>query len=131
MVSVGGTTRELSLNTATGLKIGSGGTLAFGNIGDTLGSADNTDFIAFKRVNLTTGATNQSELRLYLGDDPTTINNSQDNFTIGTIAGGTWGTIFGFRSDGFVGCSPFAGMSTSTTMMSSRTERRLRGRRSA
>lgn len=100
LASVGTITRELSLNAETGLKIGSGGLLAFGNIGDTLGSADNSDFIAFKRINLTPPSGNQSELRLYLGDDATTASNSQDYFTIGTIPGGTWTQTFGFRSDG-------------------------------
>jgi len=100
LVSVGNVLRELNLNSASGLKIGSGGTLAFGTVGDTLGTAENSDFIAFRRINPVTSGANQSELRLYLGDDPTTASNSQDYFTIGSIPGGTWTPTFGFRSDG-------------------------------
>lgn len=73
--------------------------LAFGGVGNTLGTAENTDLFAFQRVNISSSPANSSELRLILGDDNVT-GPSADFFTIGTIPGGSWNPTFGFRSDG-------------------------------
>ena len=73
--------------------------LAFGGVGNTLGTAENTDLFAFQRVNISSSPANSSELRLILGDDNVT-GPSADFFTIGTIPGGNWNPTFGFRSDG-------------------------------
>ena len=70
--------------------------LAFG----TVTTAENTDLIAFQRVNINTTTANSSELRLILGDDPASGVSNADFFTIGTVPGGTWTPIFGFRTDG-------------------------------
>lgn len=73
--------------------------LAFGGVGNTLGTAENTDLIGFQRVNINSGATNSSELRLIIGDD-NVPGPSVDFFSIGTIPGGNWNATFGFRTDG-------------------------------
>ncbi|HEX8876943.1 MAG TPA: tail fiber domain-containing protein [Phycisphaerales bacterium] len=73
--------------------------LAFGGVGNTLGTAENSDLFAFQRVNISSSPGNASELRLILGDDNVT-GPSADFFTIGTIPGGNWNPTFGFRSDG-------------------------------
>lgn len=70
--------------------------LAFGAVT----TAENTDLIAFQRVNINTTTANSSELRLILGDDPASGNSNADFFTIGSLPGGTWTSIFAFRSDG-------------------------------
>lgn len=74
--------------------------LAFGGVGNTLGTAENSDFVAFQRVNISSAPANATELRLILGDDNATSPN-MDFFTIGTNPGGNWNPTFGFRSDGF------------------------------
>jgi hypothetical protein len=71
--------------------------LAFGTVGDGIGGADNTDLMAFRRVNI---AANRSELRLIIGDDPTADPAAADFFSIGAAPGGTWTPVIGFRSDG-------------------------------
>jgi hypothetical protein len=74
--------------------------LAFGAVGNTLGTAESTDLVAFQRVNISSAPANSTELRLIIGDENVT-SPSMDFFTIGTIPGGTWNPTFGFRSDGF------------------------------
>lgn len=75
--------------------IATGSILAFGSIGNRAGTADNTDFIAFNRVN---PLSNISELRLILGDDPT---GSVDSFSIGTSSNETnFDARFIFKTDG-------------------------------
>lgn len=73
--------------------------LAFGGVGNTLGTAENTDLFAFQRVNISSSPANTTELRLIIGDDNVT-GPGADFFTIGTIPGGSWNPTFGFRSDG-------------------------------
>lgn len=72
--------------------------ISFGNGSESASTAENTDFIGFRRLNPVTGAANQSELRLYLGDE--TSGTSTDYFTIGTAPSGTWAPRFQFGSDG-------------------------------
>lgn len=72
--------------------------ISFGNAGETASTAENTDFIGFRRFNPVTGTTNQSELRLYLGDEASGA--SSDYFTIGAIPNGTWTPRIQFGSDG-------------------------------
>lgn len=72
--------------------------ISFGNGGETATTAENTDYIGFRRVNVVTGAANQSELRLFLGDE--TSGSATDYFTIGTSPNGTWTPRFQFGSDG-------------------------------
>lgn len=99
-----GATPGQQLSVAGGIRINTGTTpapnfLSFGAVGNTLGTAENTDLFAFQRVNLSTTPTNSSELRLIIGDDPLTDANA-DAFIIGTIPSGTWTPRFTFRSDG-------------------------------
>lgn len=71
--------------------------LAFGAVGNTQSTAESTDLVAFQRVNF---ANNQTDLRLIVGDDPTSNPASADYFTIGSIPSGTWNPVFQFRMDG-------------------------------
>ncbi|MBY0111373.1 MAG: tail fiber domain-containing protein [Phycisphaerales bacterium] len=103
-LSIGDIAAEQKLSVAGSIQVVTGSStpsfLAFGGVGNTLGTAENTDLIAFQRVNLNTTTANSSELRLIIGDD-NTPGASVDYFTIGTIPGGSWNPTFGFRSDGF------------------------------
>lgn len=75
--------------------IATGNILAFGAIGNRAGSAENSDFIAFSRVN---ALNNITDLRLVLGDDPT---GAADSFSIGTSSNGiNFDARFIFKTDG-------------------------------
>jgi hypothetical protein len=66
-----------------------------GNYGNT---AENTDAIYFERSNR---GTNQSDLFLVIGDDPTSDQSRYDRFLIGTVSGGgTKSDVFRFLSNG-------------------------------
>lgn len=72
-----------------------GKVLSFGAIGNRAGSAENTDYVAFNRVNV---SSNITDMRLILGDDPT---GSVDSFSIGTSNNGTnFDARFIFKTDG-------------------------------
>ncbi|MBX3388096.1 MAG: tail fiber domain-containing protein [Phycisphaeraceae bacterium] len=98
-VGINTITPEQTLSVNGAVQILNSNLLAFGTVGNTLGTAENTDMIAFQRVNLTSGGTNSTELRLIIGDDNSS-GASADYFTIGTIPGAIWNPTFGFRSDG-------------------------------
>ena len=101
-VGIGDITAEQKLSVDGSIQIltSSQNLLAFGAVGNTLGTAENSDLMAFQRVTLSSGPTNSSELRLIIGDDNIPGVNV-DYFTIGTIPSGGWNPTFGFRSDGF------------------------------
>lgn len=98
-VGINTITPEQALSVNGTIQVLGGGLLAFGTVGNTLGTAENTDLIAFQRVNITSGGSNSTELRLIIGDD-NGLSASSDFFTIGTIPNGSWNPTFGFRSDG-------------------------------
>lgn len=96
-VGIGDAAPETALAVNGGVRIATAippNYLGFGTIGNGAGTAENTDLIAFHRINLNS---NSSELRLIIGDDPA----GGDFFTIGTLPGGAFSPSFGFRSDGF------------------------------
>lgn len=75
--------------------IATGKVLSFGAIGNRAGTAENSDYIAFTRVNT---LNNISEMRLILGDDPS---GGVDAFSIGTSNNGTnFDARFTFKTDG-------------------------------
>lgn len=75
---------------------GSPNYLAFGAVSP----SENTDLVAFFRVNQSTAGGNASELRLNLGDDPNTGLNNLDSFSVGSTSAGVWIPAVSFRSDG-------------------------------
>ncbi len=95
-VNLNNVARTDSTNTfAANQVVSTGRVLSFGAIGNRAGTAENTDFIAFDRVNV---LSNITELRLILGDDPT---GSVDAFSIGTSSNGTnFDARFTFKTDG-------------------------------
>lgn len=105
-VGVGTTTPEQRLSVNGGIQVLTGTTslpnyLAFGAVGTSIGLAENSDRIAFQRVNVLQSASqNVSELRLMLGDDAVPNANVFDSFVIGAAPGGAWTSLFQFRTDG-------------------------------
>lgn len=101
-VGINTTTPEKSLTVNGTVQIMNGQALAFGTVGNGLGTAENTDLMAMFRVNVLANASqNISELRLVIGDDNVTNSNVYDSFFIGTNPGGGWNPTYQFRSDGF------------------------------
>ncbi|MBS0191514.1 MAG: tail fiber domain-containing protein [Phycisphaerales bacterium] len=100
-IGVNNPEQALAVNGSVQIQTGAGASnsLVFGTVGNTLSTAENTDLVALTRVNVTTGASNSTDLRLIIGDDNSS-GPSADFFTIGTIPGGVWNPTFGFRSDG-------------------------------
>ncbi len=104
-VNIGNVTPDLSLNVQNGIGIGNNEgdveVLAFGKFNPTVtAQAQNTDPIAFQRVDLASVSPNQSELRLIIGDDAFNGAANADSFAIGSLFFGTWQPAFSFRSDG-------------------------------
>ncbi|MBN8596765.1 MAG: tail fiber domain-containing protein [Planctomycetes bacterium] len=101
-VGINTSTPEKALTVNGTVQIMNGQALAFGTVGNGLGTAENTDLMALFRVNVASGLSqNVSELRLVIGDDNATNPNVYDSFIIGTNPGGGWNPTFHFRSDGF------------------------------
>jgi hypothetical protein len=73
------------------------GMLAFGTLGNLGLTAEGSDAVFFQRRN---SSSNVVDLRLVIGDDPTSNAASADYFTIGSIPSGTWTPAFQFRMDG-------------------------------
>jgi hypothetical protein len=102
-VGIGTTSPELALNVAGGIKIETSQTtsprlLAFGTVGNFVGSAENTDVLGFYRYQ---AANNESDLRLLIGNNagPTGV----DAFSIGRASGTTtadYAEVFRLESDG-------------------------------
>ncbi len=90
-LSVGGNAQILTGAFATS------GMLAFGTLGNLGLTAEGSDAVFFQRRN---GSSNVVDLRLVIGDDPTSNTASADYFTIGSIPSGTWTPAFQFRMDG-------------------------------
>jgi len=110
-IGVGTSTPEQRFSVNGGVQILTGSTtvngvtypnsLVFGTYGSTIGNAENSDRIAFQRVNVAqTPQQNISELRLILGDDIITNTNVADSFVIGGYSAGIWAPVYQFRSDG-------------------------------
>lgn len=95
-VNLNNVVRTNAANTFTANQvIATGSVLSFGAIGNRAGTAENTDFIAFNRVNV---SSNITDMRLILGDDPS---GSVDSFSIGTSNNGTnFDARFIFKTDG-------------------------------